>query len=148
MKAKCRDGVKWVCLGWCLAVLSAGCSDTPPAPSSPSTGQETQETDYWQKARELYQQAKESGEQVPEDVKKWVKEDVDKIGTWEYKVVTLDEADPGQLEEELNRLGKERWNCFWVDRREEGPVMYFKRPVWSYLQRMPKGQLWRFIGPG
>ncbi len=36
------------------------------------------ENRYLNKAKELYEKAKESGEKVPEDIKEWIEEDIKK----------------------------------------------------------------------
>ncbi len=105
-----------------------------------------EENQYWKKAKGLYEKAKESGEKVPEDIKEWIKEDIKKIGTWEYKVVFLDTR--SNLEEELNKLGKERWECFWIDKRENGLKLFLKRPAKSYLKAIPTMYLLKLIPQG
>ncbi len=102
-----------------------------------------EENRYWKKAKELYEKAKESGEKVPEDIKDWIKEDIKKIGTWEYKIVFLDTE--SNLEGELNKLGKERWECFWIEKRENKLKLFMKRPVKSYLKAIPAKHLLKLI---
>jgi hypothetical protein len=83
--------------------------------------------------REMYEQAKASGERVPADLWTWVREDVARAGGWEYRVVR-GEKDPERLEAQLNALGRERWEC--VTLRETGradAMLVLKRPVKSYL---------------
>ncbi len=102
-----------------------------------------EENRYWNKAKELYEKAKESGEKVPEDIKDWIKEDIKKIGTWEYEIVLLDSE--SNLEEELNKLGIQRWECFWIEKRDNGLKLFFKRPVKSYLKAFPAKHLLKLI---
>ena len=45
--------------------------------------------------------------------------DIENIGDWEYKVVSYGSKDFRALEKDLNELGKERWQCFWVEAAEE-----------------------------
>ena len=126
-----------------LLLLSSGCSENA-APKSKSN----KENPYWKKAKELYEKAKESGEIVPEDMVDWTKEDIKKIGTWEYKIVFFDVESDSGLEEELNTLGKERWECFWIEKRENRLTLFLKRPTRSYLKAIPAGEIWRFLPQG
>ncbi len=119
--------------------LSCGCSED-------ITTQSDEVNRYWKKARELYEKAKESGEKVPEDIKDWIKEDINKIGTWEYKIAFLDAE--SNLEKELNKLGKDRWECFWIEKRENGLKLFLKRPVRSYLKTIPTKHLLKLIPQG
>jgi len=122
----------------CL-VLTISCSDNsvplPPGQDSP----------MWDKIRELYEKARESGEKVPDDITDWVKNDVMKIGDWEYKVISIPLGEPEGVERTLNRLGEERWECFWVERAADGGEFYFKRPARSYLKAIPSRELLRFL---
>ncbi len=105
-----------------------------------------EENRYWMRAKELYEKAKQSGEKVPDDIKDWIREDIKKIGTWEYKIVFLDAE--SNLEEELKKLGKERWECFWIERRENGLSLFLKRPIKSYLKAIPAKRLLKLIPQG
>ncbi len=99
---------------------------------------------------ELYEQAKRSGEKVPATVSEWVKEDLKKIGTWEYKTVVLESRDTAGAEQRLNELGQERWECFWMERGDVGVTCFLKRPGRSVLRRtgLPLWQLTRLFTGG
>src|SRR5688500_6158705 len=55
--------------------------------------------------REIYAQAKASGERVPGDLWTWVRQDLERAGGWEYRVVK-GERDSAALESQLNALGR------------------------------------------
>ena len=95
--------------------------------------------------RDLYTNAKETGETTATNTKDWLLEDVSKIGDWEYKTLTMPTDDPAAMELELNRFGQERWDCFWVDQEPTGARFYFKRPRRSYLRHLPAKELLRFV---
>ncbi len=63
----------------------------------------------WAEVKGTYKKAKrkavEMGETVPDKIPDWVKEDLENVGDWEYRVV---EAVRGELEATLNELGAER----------------------------------------
>lgn len=88
--------------------------------------------------RELYEQAKASGERVPADLWAWAREDLARAGGWEYRVLRTHGREPEQLESELNGLGRERWECVAVSpgRDQKDLVLVFKRPMRTYLGQL------------
>jgi hypothetical protein len=92
---------------------------------------------YWRLVESLYRATNEGDGKVPEDVVKWAKADMNKIGTWEYRVVTLNEVTDQALETALNKLGADHWECFWTEKVPEGRRVFLRRPGWSYLQTLP-----------
>jgi hypothetical protein len=110
--------------------------------------QKAAETSSWEEAQKLYEKAKNAGDDVPKNVADWVKAEFQRMGTWEYRFVSLNANDTAELEKELNIMGKERWECFWLER--EGNVMRlaFKRPAQSYLQALPVKELMKLIAAG
>ena len=99
------------------------------------------------KLKELYEKAKAAGEQVPEDILEWAKSDLKKIGTWDYKIVSVSSESEEAILNELNRYGSQRWECFWVEPIPGGKRFYMKRAARSYLQIA--GGASKFVpGPG
>ncbi len=97
---------------------------------------------------ELYERAKAEAETVPDDVMDWAKEDVAKIGDWEYRIVRVGAVGLASLQEELNEMGSERWEVFWVEQHSDGTfTLFMKRPARSYLKTLPLSQL-RHLIPG
>jgi hypothetical protein len=47
--------------------------------------------------------------------------------TWEYKIVVMKTNDVQAIADTLNRLGDDRWDCFWVDNSETEKTFYFKK---------------------
>ena len=93
----------------------------------------------------LYKKAKESGEQVPDNISDWIKEDISRIGDWEYKVLHMEIEAGIQKESFLNIHGRQRWECFWVRENGEEMEFYFKRPARSYLKSIPLKNLIKLI---
>lgn len=78
-----------------------------------------------------------------------VQEDIENLGDWEYRIIVLDDESAEVLETELNLLGNERWEVYWVEPTRDGIRFYLKRPSISYLSRVPLSTLMRlFIGGG
>lgn len=96
----------------------------------------------------LYEKAKSAGDDVPENVVDWVKEDMQRIGAWEYRIVALQAKTDRELEKELIKLGKDRWECFWLERDGSTLRLALKRPAKSYLQAVPVKELMKLIPKG
>ena len=102
----------------------------------------------WEEVQRLYEKAKDKGERVPKDIYEWAREDLGAIGDWEYRILTLDDPTPESLQEELNGLGVERWDCFWIERRRDDLTLYLKRPSRTYLRHIPFSDLMQIIPSG
>ena len=96
-------------------------------------------------AKEKYGVDLDDGKSLTQKSKEWLMKDIENIGDWEYKVVSYGSKDFQALEKDLNELGKERWQCFWVEAAGEEKVFYFKRTKMSYLSKIPTGALLRII---
>jgi hypothetical protein len=131
-----------------LAILAApgapGQQDDPAGPKRPP------ETDPgpWEEVQELYERAKEAGEDVPKNVYDWSKSDLQAIGDWEYLVADLEESDAATLETKLNELGRERWEVIWIQPAGARTRFILKRPVRTYLQHIPLSQLLKLLPTG
>ena len=71
--------------------------------------------------------------------------DIENIGDWEYKVVTFVTEEAMEVEKNLNELGRERWQCFWVESNKKQKSFYFKRTKMSYLSKIPTGAILRIM---
>ena len=111
--------------------------------AGPQDDDPTATAGVWEEVKQLYELAKEAGENVPADVYEWAKQDLESIGTWEYHIVDLDSPDSSEMEERLNELGKDRWECIWVYALGEKTRFIMKRPSRSYLSRIPLSQIMR-----
>lgn len=98
-------------------------------------------SDLIKEVERLYKEARDSEDQVPANVADWVKQDVEKLGDWEYKVVSLPFRDTGSLEDRLNQLGRDRWEVFWVEPDGDNAAFYLKRPARSYIRSIPLSSL-------
>jgi len=77
-----------------------------------------------------------------------VQDDIENLGDWEYRIVELSNASPEALESELNLLGDERWEAYWVQPLADEVRIYLKRPSISYLSRVPMSTLLRMLSGG
>ena len=100
------------------------------------------------KIQDLYETARDAGEDVPADAYAWAKSDLQRIGDWEYRIVRLDAASDGAVEKRLNELGSERWEVFWLEREEDELRAFLKRSMRSYLRLLPLSDLSRLVPTG
>ena len=136
----------WARVGWVLGLLLV-VSFSAPISSQEDPG-EAAETGVWDEVERLYESAKETGERVPKDIYDWIREDIENLGDWEYRVVELENSDAKSLEGQLNELGQERWECIWVQTSGKTTRFFLKRPVRSYLKTLPLSQLLKLIPTG
>jgi hypothetical protein len=104
--------------------------------------------DLLEEIRKLYESAREKGEQVPKDLYDWVRQDIQSIGDWEYRIVEVASREATGLAARLNELGSERWEMIWLEPAGDGARIYFKRPVRSYLKQIPLSQLMKILPGG
>jgi hypothetical protein len=105
------------------------------------------ELSYWEQIKKKFEEAKSDDKELSKQAKEWIEEDIKKIGDWEYKVLNIKHDDIDKLEQKLNELGNERWECFWMEKKEKEFLLFFKRPKLSYLQKIPQGQLFKLLNP-
>ena len=97
--------------------------------------------------RQLYERTIEAGEklQIPDDVIERAREEIKRIGTWEYRVMTLNAPQDTALEQHLNELGQDRWECHATLRGQEEVRLICKRPVRSYFKNIAVTDLLKLI---
>jgi hypothetical protein len=98
--------------------------------------------------KSLYQKAVESGSTTATSTRAWVEEDISKMGAWVYtsRAVSTEE-DPLATVAMLNKMGREKWECFWVDKQGTATTLYFKKSPRSYISSIPFKDLVRMF-PG
>ena len=127
-----------------LTVALAGCASDPDLPASPDDRMAALK----QRVQKLYQQARESGQQVPKDAMEWAQQDLSRMGDWEYKIVDLPREDTESRQARLNELGSERWEAFWMEPAGNGIRVYLKRRSKSWLEKIPLSELRRLWPSG
>ena len=96
---------------------------------------------------QLYKRAIEAKEkiQIPDDVLERAREEIKRIGTWEYRVITLTTPQDTTMEQRLNQLGQQRWECDTTPSGHENIRLVCKRPIRSYLQNIAVTDLLRLV---
>jgi hypothetical protein len=124
-----------------LLVALCGCDITSKTEEESATPSSSE--NYGAQVKALYEKAKGAGEQVPDDILEWAKADVKRIGTWDYKIISFSSDSDEEILSELQDLGKQRWECFWVETTPDGKRFYMKKAFRSYIQTA--GKVSKFI---
>ena len=93
-----------------LAMLSAGCRQDPLA-------------ELRQGAQGILDDARTRAN----DVRELSATEIQALWAIEYTSLEVVHADLGDVDERLNAMGRERWECYHVSEHEQGRVFYFKR---------------------
>ena len=111
----------------------------PPLPQhSPTT---------YEELLQLYKHAINAGEKIkiPDDILERARDEIQRVGTWEYQVVTLKNPQDSLLEKRLNALGKDRWECQVGQLQSEQVRILCKRPTRTYLKNIAITDLLKLI---
>jgi len=73
------------------------------------------------------QEAIEDARTKAKELRELSAEELQEIWAIEYKTIRVRHSDLATLDEQLNELGQERWDCYHVSEDGEGRVFYFKR---------------------
>ena len=123
-----------------MLIPLSGLAETPPAES-----ESQDQPGLWDGVKGLQEKFTKSGEQAPPGVAERLREDAQRIGAWEYRVVALSSTQNDELEKELNKLGLERWEAFLVQPVEDGFRVFLKRSPSTYLKAIPMAEYLRLI---
>lgn len=91
------------------------------------------------------QQAQQAGTRIADNPADWVREDLKKIGIWEYRIVVIQPDDNANVELRLNDLGQDRWECYWMEKHDDKVTCYLKRSGRSLLRAIPASELVRML---
>lgn len=124
-------------------VISNGCTDSSKTPSKVDVDSSTSPAKMSLKS--LMDRISEAGEALAphaESIEETTKQEVTKLFRWEYKLLELpSESSAEEIEQELNRLGHDNWDCSPVPQAPPQRIrMHCKRrprsPL-SYLRYVP-----------
>ncbi len=73
------------------------------------------------------QEAIEDARTKAKELRELSAEELQGIWAIEYKTIKVTHSDLAAMDEQLNELGQERWDCYHVSEDAEGKVLYFKR---------------------
>ncbi len=121
-------------------LLGAGCDSGVESPDIVTE-------DLRERVQQLYDRAREAGEDVPADAYEWAESDLRRIGDWEFRVFRRASDSDADIERVLNGLGEDRWEVYWVEAKPGELRFFLKRTARSYLRMIPFGELGR-LAPG
>ncbi len=93
-----------------LIAISVGCQEAP-----------------LKDLKEGAQEAIEDAQTKAKELRELSAEELQEIWAIEYKTIKVTHSDLAAMDEQLNELGQERWDCYYVSEDAEGKVFYFKR---------------------
>lgn len=107
---------------------------------------EQQKEEAWQdnlikEAQKWLNSSKQAGERSAD----WLKEDVKRMGDFEYKIVRIPANDDQALTAQLNELGSQRWEVYWVQEQGDQIRFFLKRTARTYMKHVPVGDMLRLI---
>ncbi len=73
------------------------------------------------------QEAIEDAQTKAKELRELSAHELQEIWAIEYKTIEVTHSDLAALDEQLNELGQERWECYHVSESGERKVFYFKR---------------------
>ena len=73
-----------------------------------------------------------------EQVSKATSDEIEKLFSVEYKVVELTQIDAAEIELKLATLGRDRWECFFIEPVNGAKRFYFKRSPKTLLRYIPR----------
>ena len=115
----------------CLLLLLTSCA--------PDETQQERLEELLGEATETLNDLTRHGNEIGSDLGNQASGEVEKLFIFEYKVFDLKKEESTQsIEEELNRLGKERWQCFHVEPLEKDFRFFCKRRPKTYLRYIPR----------
>lgn len=124
-------------------VISSGCNEPSKTPST--LDHDPSSTSPKLSLQSLMDTISDAGEVLAphaESIEETTKQEVSKLFRWEYKVLELPAESPAEeIEQELNRLGNDNWDCTPVPQASHQRIrMHCKRrprsPL-SYLRYVP-----------
>ena len=113
--------------------------------SADDSVEEKAEETYWQKTKKAYEELTSGEKDLTKETKKWIEEDLENIGDWEYRIVEINDSTAESIQMILNKMGKDRWECFFVDTSDNKRFFYFKKSKISYLQKLSKADLGKIL---
>lgn len=127
-------------------VWLAGCGDVPEARDEPPADETSATSRALEELSAAYDELAGLVDGNPGEAVQWAQEDFGNLGDWEYRVIEISGLSSPELEAELNALGEDRWEVYWVEPVQGGRRIFLKRSAVSYLSRVPLAALLRVLG--
>lgn len=96
-------------------------------------------------AADAYQSLKDKGLTSADNAKDWLTEDIRNMNALKYKIVKISMDDLDAVEDQLNDLGKLRWDCFHAVEKDGDTILFFKKERRSVLKNIPVKDMLRLV---
>ncbi len=103
----------------------------------------TEDASEW--ANNMYNSLKDQGLTTADNTRQWLTEDIRNMSAFEYRIAKIPLSDLPALEDELNELGKSRWECFHAVEQNGDMILFFKKGRRSILKNIPVKDLMKLI---
>lgn len=108
-----------------------------------SGGETAEDAAKW--ANDTYKSLKKQGLTTASDAGQWLSDDIQNMNAWKYKVEAIDFSQPEDAERQMNKLGKDGWECFHVSEQKGKTIFFFKKSKKSYLKNIPVKDMLKLI---
>ena len=96
-------------------------------------------------ASDAFQSLKDKGLTSADNAKDWLTEDIRNMNALKYKIVRISMDDLDEVEDQLNDLGKLRWDCFHAVEKDGDTILFFKKERRSVLKNIPVKDMLRLV---
>ena len=96
-------------------------------------------------ASEAFESLKDKGMTSADSASQWLTEDIRNMNALKYKVIKISLDDLDELEDQLNDLGKLRWDCFHAVEKDGHTILFLKKERRSILKNIPVRDMMRLI---
>ena len=96
-------------------------------------------------ASEAFKSLKDKGLTQADNAKDWLSEDIRNMNALKYKIVKISMSDLDAVEDQLNELGKLRWDCFHAVEKDGETILFFKKERRSVLKNIPVKDMLRLV---
>lgn len=84
-----------------------------------------------------YEESKETTTEMSKEAYEWLRQDISRIGGWDYEVLSVSDQSDAEIQETLAVMGQERWNLVSAVANDGRIVFILKRPQKSYVNVLP-----------
>ena len=96
-------------------------------------------------AADAFEKLKDKGMTTAATPAQWLKDDIRNMNALKYKIVKIELNDLEAVEEELNKLGGLRWDCFHVSEKDGQTVLFLKKVRRSLLKNIPMRDMMKLV---
>ena len=96
-------------------------------------------------ASEAFESLRDKGLTTADSASDWVTEDIRNMNALKYKIVKISMDDLEAVEDQLNDLGKLRWDCFHAVAKDGETILFFKKERRSILKNIPLKDMLKLV---